>query len=74
MEYTGPIITAKCEAFIGAKHENCYLVRGMNLWWGAGGVGGGWCGGGGGGGGGGVESTVGICWLVGVYSPRSSPQ
>ena len=62
MEYTGPIITAKCEAFIGAKHENCYLVRGMNLWWGAGGVGGG------------VESTVGICWLVGVYSPRSSPQ
>lgn len=40
MEYTGPIITAKCEAFIGAKHENCYLVRGMNLWWGAGGVGG----------------------------------
>ena len=41
MEYTGPIITAKCEAFIGAKHENCYLVRGMNLWWGAGGWGGG---------------------------------
>lgn len=36
MEYTGPIITAKCEAFIGAKHENCYLVRGMNLWWGGG--------------------------------------
>ena len=26
--------TAKKEIFVGLSHENCYLVEGINLWWG----------------------------------------
>ena len=33
---TGAMTTAKNEVFIGLLHETCYLVGGINLWWGGG--------------------------------------